>query len=155
MTRIVALLSLVSLFVATPNVANACSCMEQSREAAFAAASDVFEGRVRSITREGPANGGPESAFVVEFDVVQTWKGAAHERVTVRTATQSAACGYGFREHTSYLVYARTVQDRMYAGLCSRTRLMSEAAEDIRAMGAGVTPVDIDPNATVPSRRTR
>lgn len=147
MTRFVAALCLIAAVLATPHAAVACSCAQQSPAEAFAAASDVFEGRVSSITREGPANGGPDAAFVVAFDVVQTWKNANHEHVTVRTSLNSASCGYAFAEHTSYLVYARSVQDRLFTSLCSRTTPMSAAAEDLRVLGAGVTPVDIAPGA--------
>jgi hypothetical protein len=122
----------------TPPLAVACSCMRQEREQAFEEAVSVFEGRVTAI--DAPADG----PVVVTFDVVRTWKGAESETFTLRTQTNSAACGYAFQSGTSYIVYTYQGDgDGEWTGLCSRTSPADDpnAAADIDAMGAGVTPV--------------
>jgi hypothetical protein len=78
----------------------------------------------------------------VHFQVVRSFKGPSSESIEIRTAHSSAACGYGVEEGKSYLVYASEESGALHTGLCSRTRLASEASEDITALGLGVTPFD-------------
>jgi hypothetical protein len=119
-----------------PSRAAACSCMAPPPPAESAQNSTaVFEGRV---TRIDDPQGEPK----VHFQVVRSFKGPSSEAIEVRTANSSAACGYGFEEGKSYLVYASEESGALHTGLCSRTRLASEASEDITALGLGVTPFD-------------
>jgi hypothetical protein len=123
----------------SPSAARACSCRPppppaEAREAAAA----VFEGRVISIERGNPA-GGP---IRVELAVVRTFASELSERVTVRTAGNGAACGFGFEQDESYLVYADEHDGQLQVSLCSRTRPMSDATEDLKVLGLGATPVD-------------
>jgi hypothetical protein len=119
-----------------PSRAAACSCMAPPPPAESAQNSTaVFEGRV---TRIDDPQGEPK----VHFQVVRSFKGPSSESIEVRTANSSAACGYGFEEGKSYLVYASEESGALHTGLCSRTRLASEASEDITALGLGVTPFD-------------
>jgi len=136
---VVIVLAVATAFALPANVAEACSCATQEHEAAFEQAVSVFEGRVTAI--DSP-QGGP---VVVTLAVVRTWKGADVESFTVRTRSHGAACGYGFESGQSYLVYTyQTDEGEEWTGLCSRTRPVEDdqAAADIDAMGAGVTPVD-------------
>ena len=106
---------------------------------AFDQAGSVFEGRVTAI--DAP-EGGP---VIVTLGVVRAWKRADVESFIVRTQAQGAACGYGFESGQSYLVYThQTDEGEEWVSLCSRTRPVEDeqAAADIDAMGAGVTPVD-------------
>ncbi len=130
------LASLALLLAADP--ARACSCMEIDVQGAVAQADAVFEGRVLAIEREG-------GTVRATLAVVQQWKGVESERVVVETAADSAACGVAFAAETSWLVYAEREGDRLRAGLCSRTARIEDAEEDVRALGAGVVPVDIGP----------
>jgi hypothetical protein len=67
--------------------------------------------------------------------------------VTVYTASSSASCGYPFNQGQEYLIYAyRTdgsAQPFDYPAngfstlLCTRTSLVSEAGEDLAALGPG------------------
>lgn len=134
--------------------AHACSCMTLTDEAHFAAASAVFEGRVVSIVRLGDPDVGP-ARLAVTFEVVQTWKAANAERVVVNTASDGAACGYGFEQDRSYLVYASAGDDGgLVTGLCSGTTLREDADAAVTSMGAGVTPVDVTDEAPTPATRT-
>jgi hypothetical protein len=80
----------VLLLSATP--ALACKCGTGSRDAAISDAAVVFEGRVVSIATRG-------SAQVTAMQVVRPIKGvSAGETIKVKSQTQSAACGYDFRQ---------------------------------------------------------
>ena len=129
-----------------PQRADACSCAAPPppKEAAAAAAA-VFEGRVESVSAGDPAN--PRK---VVLHVVRSFKGdLTKERIELTTAAHGAACGYGFEAGKSYLVYANEHQGALQTNLCSRTRPISEADEDVQALGMGATPVDpTGPGAT-------
>jgi hypothetical protein len=132
-----ALLALVAL---TPSTAAACSCAAQTVEQAKHAASAIFEGRVTRIDD-------PQGAPTVHFRVVRSFKGPSHEAAEVHTASNSAACGYGFEQGQSYLVYANDEGGALSTSLCSRTQPIADASEDLGALGLGVTPFDPGPGS--------
>jgi len=120
---------------ARPATASACSCAPpEGPTASLAASTAVFEGRVESIT--------PGELIQVRFAVTRAWKGAEEEQVEVRTRAHGAACGYRFAEGATYLVYAYGEPDDLRVGLCSRTRPIEDASDDLAELGAGITPVD-------------
>ena len=129
-----------SLLALAPPVARACSCTEPPppREA-LAAAAAVFEGQVLEIVEAGPMR------VRVRFRVTQHWKGVESEELTLLPAPDSPACGVPFAVGESWLVYGDGSEGGLSASLCSRTVRMSEAGEDVAALGAGITPVDIRP----------
>ena len=129
----------LALLPASPTLA--CSCVQVSPAQARDEHVAVFEGRVLQIL--APAPGDPSGRRSVIFEVVQAWKGIESERATVSTAGSSAACGVAFEPETSWLVYADEGPDGLVTGLCSRTRRIEDAEEDLVALGAGVVPVDI------------
>jgi hypothetical protein len=124
-----------------PAPAWACKCAPPPPVAdALKEAAAVFEARVTKLT---PLN---SIELVVELNVVRGWKGADNEHVLLRTPKDSAACGIEFSAGESYLVYAgEAPQEAPLPGLvalrCGRTRLMSEAEEDLAVLGVGVVPV--------------
>jgi hypothetical protein len=130
-----ALAGVLGLAALQPTTAAACSCMQQSQEDAAQNATAIFEGRVTRI--EDPT-GEPK----VHFKVVRSWKGPSQEALTVSTPNNSAACGYGFEEGQSYLVYASETDAVLSTSLCSRTQPIGSASEDITKLGLGVTPFD-------------
>jgi len=133
----------VSVTVAAPRTARACSCEPSDLAARRDAATAVFEGRVRAIAREGSAEVGP-ARLRVTLEVVQTWKGADAEEVVVMTTTDASACGVPFTVGHSFLVYAASDDTgALVAGLCGGTKPREESDEDVAALGAGVTPVDV------------
>lgn len=122
----------------------ACKCMLPEIAEARDDASALFEGRVVSLERQEDPNSITDRR--VTLAVVRSWK-ALHdvERVDVYTNSSTAACGYPFEENTSYLVYARESEGRLHVSLCSRTRPVAEAEKDLVVLGAGATPVHIEP----------
>ena len=142
---VTSILVAISVFSTTP--ARACKCMLPTIEAARADAAALFEGRVLEVaeqTREGEM-----PRVRATLAVVRTWKGLdREERVDVLTNKDSAACGYEFAKETSYLVYAQRNDGVLHVSLCSRTRPMSQASEDLKVLGAGSTPVRIEPKSS-------
>ncbi|MGD8860941.1 MAG: MYXO-CTERM sorting domain-containing protein [Myxococcales bacterium] len=134
------------------STARACSCRSPAPPAeAREAAAAVFEGRVISVERGEPA-GGPVR---VKLSVVRTFGGDLGEVVTVRTGGSSAACGFGFQQDQSYLVYASEHDGQLQVSLCSRTRAMADAAEDLKVLGLGATPVDPHGPTSLPPESER
>lgn len=132
-------------FVSVPR-AEACKCALPSVEAAKGQATAVFEGRVRAIATTKAADGAGDDTHVVTLAIVRTWKGVENdELIDVRTSGSTASCGIAFEKDVSYLVYAANGAQGLEAGSCGRTRALADAAEDLAALGAGVTPVHVKP----------
>lgn len=130
MTRSILIILLLSLLA--PATALACSCiMPGTPGAERDQAAAVFSGRVRSIAEVN-------DRLIVRIDVDKSWKGISEGEVVVTTATNSAACGYGFEKGRSYLIYAHADAGAgLNVSLCSRTQRLEEADADIVALGAG------------------
>ncbi|MEZ4700611.1 MAG: hypothetical protein R2834_09810 [Rhodothermales bacterium] len=120
------------LLAFAPAAAYACSCVMPGTPAAERnQAAAVFSGRVRSIVEI-------DDRLIVRIDVDKSWKGISDGEVVVTTATNSAACGYGFEKGKSYLIYAHAFDGAgLSVNLCSRTQRLEEADADIVALGAG------------------
>jgi hypothetical protein len=124
----------------------ACSCVLQTVAQAKQAAAAIFEGRVTSIidTPESGVDVVPVQS--VTLTVVRSWRSLENqETITLRTAKSGATCGYAFELGTSYLVYADGEPGKLLVSSCSRTRRLSEAGEDLAALGGGVTPTKVEP----------
>lgn len=141
MSRLLLLVALLGTAWCLPRAtAHACSCAPLTPNDALAHATMAFEGRVLAISE--PLDE-PLPHREVTFAVVRAWKGVESvERMVVKTAADGAACGYGFAPDTSYLVFARATDGAPWASLCSGTKPMAEAGEDLQALGMGQTPVD-------------
>lgn len=128
--------------------AHACKCRPLSVDEAKSEASAIFEGRVTKLADEPATAGGPPPGKLVTLALVRTWKGLENEEtITLRTSESSASCGFPFALDTSYLVYAQGTPDALSVTTCSRTKPMAEASEDLGALGAGITPVKVEPAA--------
>lgn len=165
MTRLALALSVVAF--APASTALACRCVRSAPADALARAAAVFEGRVLEVTpvRDGapvelgePCVSGncdersseptPESVMTtveVRFSITRQWKGVTSEEIRVRTARDSAACGFPFEVGEDYLVYASAEQGgALSTGLCDRTARVADASEDLTALDSpGDVPVDV------------
>ena len=74
--------------------------------------------------------------FRVKFEVVAAWKGVDLGEVTLSTNFESAACGFPFKQGVDYLVYAFSQNDSLSTNLCTRTKKLSEAQEDLDELGS-------------------
>ena len=67
------------------------------------------------------------------------WLQGWNSRWTFAVVLRGTACGYGFEPAKSYLVYASATDGALSTNLCSRTRPMAQAAEDLAVLGMGAT----------------
>src|SRR5262245_16435278 len=128
MTR-VAILTFVFVCSVAVQPAHACTCVPALAPCAqFWKVSAVFVGTVRDIQ---PVEGSPVTKLV-SFDVEQAGRGIAGKRVTVEAAVQTGSnCGYTFQLGERYVVYARGSDGRLTTDMCSGTKLVSDAIEDL------------------------
>lgn len=124
-------LLLAFAFVALVSSVSACSCIAPRPAGEELIDSDaVFQGTVTKVELKGITN----KYYEVTFDVSKRWKDSAQDESVIITSDSSAACGYNFEEGKSYLVYARESDGYLTTGLCTRTKLLSEAAEDLESL---------------------
>jgi hypothetical protein len=112
--------------------AAACSCAPPPPpKDALKTATAVFQAKVTKIEKG-------ERTYTVTFEVSRSWKGISSDTVVVKTATDGAACGFGFEVDKEYLVYCYGKADTgLQTNICTRTRTLEFAKEDIEALGEG------------------
>ncbi len=100
---------------------------------ALAQADAVFAGRVEKVRavrvplmRDVFAMG-----FEVTLAVERKWKGVKSKTLTVVTGSGGGDCGYEFKLHRRYLVYAYAQEGALGASICTRTKLASAAEEEM------------------------
>jgi hypothetical protein len=129
---ILTVVSIIGLMV-LPKTSYACSCAGPSTvEEEFQRQTAVFSGKVITINKTN-------NGLKITFEVDQAWKGEVGKKLSVYTAMFSASCGYEFMENERYLVYAFGDMNKLQVGLCSRTKFLSTAAEDLKALDAPIT----------------
>jgi hypothetical protein len=128
-----------------PSAADACSCTSPGPPCQALFQSDVvFVGTVRSITpTPSPQDVEPQHVTlerrVVRFAIERAVRGLEGRvlEVDVRTGSGGGDCGFAFTAGQRYIVYAyRHAQGWLGTGICTRTRLASEAADDLAYFGA-------------------
>jgi hypothetical protein len=121
----------VLLAMVTPASARACTCLPAPPPSeALERADFVFTGEVTEVRR--PENTPPgQGEIVYTFDIGQAIKGAVKSPFEVVSAASGAACGRSFARGQAYLVYARSKDGRARDNLCSRTRRLEDAGEDL------------------------
>ena len=128
--------SLVFCLVRT-EVARACSCSAPSTTAeALQRSTAVFRGRVVKIsvpsldwlglTRTG--------AHRVKFEILKQWKGPSAETSVVVTRLTGEGCGFPFEEQKEYLVYFVAEQKHIQSGICTGTKSIADAEEEMEAL---------------------
>lgn len=120
------ILVLSFLFAAGASNIFACSCLfaedksldEKVREG-YLNSIAVFSGEVSQIVKEPGTN-----QIKVKLKVKESWKGKFVREVTIRTAQDSATCGYKFEVGKKYLVYAAGEENNLRTDICTRTSLL-------------------------------
>ncbi len=131
----------------------ACTCAPPGTPTEELQKSDaVFIGSVIALT---PVNRDQSGMFLfhkIKFEVKSSWKGVDLGEVTVITAIQSGMCGFPFEQGSTYLVYAFAQGDSLLTNICTRTRSLSQAKEDLDELGKPlVTAVEEGvPGTTIP-----
>jgi hypothetical protein len=140
------------LFLCAPSGVWACDCAYSGAPCkAFASTPYVFSGKVTKVsTISVKMSGGDEyQNRLATFEVARVYRGLDVKKSTeVVTGFGGGDCGYDFRAGESYLVYAfpHVSTGKLYTGICSRTRPLSEAKDDLEylaekddpAHGAGI-----------------
>ena len=117
--------------------AHACSCADSGPPCqSFWKAEAVFSATVVSksvITVESGNQRLPkEQQIAVKFLVEDTFRGSlGGNDVEIVTGMGGGDCGYNFEKGRKYLVYASEWHGRLYTGICSRTRPLNQADEDL------------------------
>jgi hypothetical protein len=121
-------------------VVDACSCAGPIPISSDFEGSDaVFIGIIEQVaemddlTKEN-ADGsmilGRSFAERVKFKVIKAFKGSLQEHLSIEG--DGSNCDYDFSEGKKYLVYAYKGSGAWRTGKCSRTRLLTNASEDLR-----------------------
>lgn len=139
------------LLVAAPP-ALACSCIPPgSPVASMEQADAVFAAKVVSVAPEETAASLPSTVHVnrmqrrkVVFELDRVWKGCeaaaeaeeAPHHIELTTGAGGGDCGFDFMVGESYMVYAfATADGSLVTSICSRTRHLRDAAEDVASLG--------------------
>lgn len=114
----------------------ACSCIGVKPPCqAYWEASAVFLGTVNdSATVAILEDRQPIQQRLVRFSLEEVFRGEQKAEAEVLTGLGGGDCGFAFTKGERYLVYAyHNVQTgKLQVSVCSRTRLLSEATEDLR-----------------------
>lgn len=138
----VSIAGLLFLLALCVEKANACTCQHQWRDSspeairrAIDGSDRIFSAKVISVKRK------PASLFsTVTLRVIRGWKGQSPgARVTTESGPTSM-CAFPFTVGKEYLIYGLPSgpgkvspgrSTKVSTSICSRTRLLSEASEDI------------------------
>jgi hypothetical protein len=112
----------------------------------LALATAVFAGTVADVQLPGGVVQSSADPTQIILEVSQVWKGPEFTNLVVSTAQSSASCGFEFEFGRDYLVYASGDETNLQVSLCSRTRLLDDAEEDLTELGEAITPATANPD---------
>jgi len=98
--------------------------------------SAVFRGRVVAIYRSwfdrvGITN---TAGYRVQFEITKQWKGAPSTSAVVITRLSGEACGFPFEQNKEYLVYVVTEPKDIQTGICTGTKNIAEAEQEMKQL---------------------
>lgn len=141
---------LLVLIVFTPTPGIACSCAYSTPQQMLAQTDAVFAGQVARISEPlsqpiltdsfpfitlAPP---PNEPLTVTINVTQVWKGPAYTELVFESDNPATSqCGFYYERGASYIVYAYNRGNRLERIPCLRTLPLSNAAEDLAALGPG------------------
>lgn len=139
-TKYVNLVGIFALFALLLFVEEAQACRCSSAAAppcqAYWRADAVFVAAVKSkivVTTEiDNETKRMEQRVAVKFLVDEVYRGMlGGSDVEILTGMGGGDCGYSFEKGKRYLVYAQEYHNKLHTGICSRTRLLTEAKADL------------------------
>jgi hypothetical protein len=131
------LMGLVMSYVVTIEPAYACTCMAPATAVeGLQKSSAVFRGRVVTIYRSffdrvGITN---TAGYRVQFEITKQWKGTPSKSTVVITRLTGEACGFPFEEGKEYLVYLVTEPKDIQTGICTGTKNIAEAEQEMKQL---------------------
>lgn len=127
------LLAFALIAVAFAAETNACTCAGPGQPCeAYGDAAAIFVGTVTFGSSIKVKEGDFEfTQRLVRLHVDRPLKNVQTSDIEVVTGLGDSDCGFGFRLGGQYLVYAYSHQGRLGTSICTRTRLLSDAAEDL------------------------
>lgn len=135
--------SLVFNYTTLPSYA--CSCAESLPvKKELQRSSAVFSGEVIEMLDDNENSSviSSDDPIAVLFKVEESWKEMNQTEVAIYTARSSASCGFEFALGNEYLVYADETDGEFSVNLCSNTKLLSSATDDIQELGEGKKPTE-------------
>lgn len=122
--------------------AHACSCVGGTPICqSFWTTDAVFSGDVLEVSPiPNPDGEGFQPHRRVRFRVLEGWRGRAGATVELTTGAGGGDCGYTFEKGVSYLVFASARAGALTTGICSRTRKLTDAAEDLAYLRTALRP---------------
>lgn len=139
MKKFIVLSAVIVLFLAGASDIFACSCMVDAKQStskkiqtSYKQATVVFYGEVTEVKRgsgTGESIDPNQEPVTVKFKVERLWKGRVTSEVIVRTAGNSAMCGFNFEAGKKYLVYANDAGSGLQTNICTRTSVSSGDAK--------------------------
>lgn len=124
---------IVFLMIGTAE-AYACSCAfgggavcQDYWQASAVFVGTVIDTKTVSIKRETYE----QQQRLVRFSMDEPFRGVEGAQVEVMTGLGDSDCGIGFVQSQQYLVYASLFEDKLYTGICMRTKKVSAATSDL------------------------
>lgn len=149
MRKIFLLFIIVSLLFVNTVIVSACSCAQPSSpKESIGQSTAVFAGKVVDIDVPSGIVTSSGDSVKVTFEVSEIWKGSDYKTLVITTARDSATCGYDFKKNEEYIVYAYGEENKLSTDICSRTKLLTNAQEDLQELGDGNLPSDSGSNYT-------
>jgi MYXO-CTERM domain-containing protein len=139
--------------VLQPREAEACSCLPPPGPVEAAQHVDsVFLAKLVSVADAPKPDKYGIQNKIFTFEVARTFKGQLDAKVNVKTADNEAACGRNFgTAGEEWLVYAKFDEGgQLYDNLCSRSRPLAYAAEDIAELEEHASELDDEPPRPIP-----
>ncbi|HEX8492538.1 MAG TPA: hypothetical protein VF658_06825 [Pyrinomonadaceae bacterium] len=133
------LIAVIALVLGSAVEVKACSCVpERPVCESFGSASAVFVGKVVGAAEQKTEKNddGTTTTYdvgAIHFVIEEAFSGVkGRKKVTIRSGTGGADCGYWFLRGERYLVYAYgDLKQGLGTSICSRTRLLNDADEDL------------------------
>lgn len=127
------LISVAAVLILAARAADACTCEANLPicETLWRTPA-VFSAVILDITPlPNPAGGDFRPYRTVRMQVEQAWRGDVSGVVEVQTGAGGGDCGYDFMRGGRYLVFAENRGGRLSVSICSGTKLLADAADDL------------------------
>ena len=134
-TRLSIVTTCIAIVLFAASAAMACSCADMGTEICqtYWSTSVLFSGRVVQVDDIPRKDNGDYFLLSkrVKFAVIDPFRGVTGQTVEVLTGSGGGDCGYNFQLNESYLVYAWDNEGKISTGICSPTKRLSDAGEDM------------------------